>query len=60
MSHDPKEIADHLVQQHGENGAFQIAVENAIAMQNSGDNYALSIWRDVKRVLNSLREKPAA
>ncbi len=57
MSDDPQEIADYLIELHGENEALFVAVEKAIEMQNSGDNYGLSIWRDVKRNLASRQQK---
>ncbi|MCW9035451.1 MAG: hypothetical protein OQJ97_14625 [Rhodospirillales bacterium] len=50
---DPQEIAQYLIQQHGVREALLIAVEKAIAMQESGDNYGLSVWRDVKRELSA-------
>ncbi len=48
---DPQAIAEHLVQEHGLEGALDRATEGTTAAQNQGDNYALSIWRDVKRLL---------
>lgn len=51
MRDDPKQIAEHLLQQHGPEGALAHAVEMTQEAQRAGDNYALSVWRDVKRIL---------
>jgi hypothetical protein len=51
MNDDPNEIAASLVAQHGLDTARQIALDGVIDTQNTGDNYRLSIWRDVRRLL---------
>lgn len=51
MRDDPKQIADYLCQQFGSEGALAHAVEKTQEAQRAGDNYALSVWRDVKRIL---------
>lgn len=49
MTHDdPNEIADDLIQQHGLDGALSVAISSAAA---ANDNYALSVWREVKGIL---------
>ena len=48
---DPQAIAEHLVQERGLEGALDRATEGTTAAQNQGDNYALSVWREVKRIL---------
>ena len=52
MADSPKEIADQLVEEHGITRALQTATEGTTAAQHEGDNYALSIWREVKRILH--------
>ena len=50
--HDaPKDIAEYLIQEHGLDGALAAAIEGAILAQQDGDNYALSIWREIKAVI---------
>jgi len=49
MKHDdPNQIANDLVEKHGLDDAIKVALENAAA---AGDNYALSVWREVKEIL---------
>ena len=45
---DPNEIAEYLIQQHGLEGALDVAIRSAAT---STDNYALSVWREVKVIL---------
>ena len=51
---DPQAIAEHLVQEHGLGGALDRATEGTTAARERGDNYGLSVWRDVKRLLREL------
>ena len=51
MKDDPQEIAARLVHEHGLEDARDIALSAAIQAQQDRDNYALSIWREVKRIL---------
>ncbi len=48
---DPHVIAEYLVQEHGLEGALDRATEGTTAAQDRGDNYGLSVWRDVKRLI---------
>ncbi len=48
---DPHVIAEYLFQEHGLEGALDRATEGTTAAQNQGDNYGLSVWREVKRIL---------
>ena len=48
---DPKEIAMHLVKENGIGRARQIAVEGTTSANEHGDFYRLSVWREVKRIL---------
>ena len=51
MSDDPNQIAEFLVQEHGLDRTLQTAIEGVTAAQEEGDNYSLSVWREVKRIL---------
>ena len=51
MRRDPSEIATSLIHEHGKVAAMQLALKETIKAQNENDNYSLSIWRDVKRIL---------
>jgi hypothetical protein len=48
---NPQETADYLLKKHGRHEAYAVAVKGAIDAQEAGDNYRLSVWRDVKRLL---------
>ena len=48
---DPQETADYLLKKHGQHEAYAIALQGAVDAQGDGDNYSLSVWRDVKRLL---------
>jgi hypothetical protein len=51
MSDDSHQIAKNLVQEHGLDRALQKAIEGAIAAQEEGGYYDLSVWREVKLIL---------
>ena len=52
MNDDPQEISKHLILRHRSiKAALAAAAEGAVAAQKKKDLYALSVWRDVKRVL---------
>ena len=53
MKDDPSQIADHLVQQHGIDGALEAVREGIAAAHESGDNYRLSVWREVTQTLKN-------
>ena len=53
MKDDPQEIANHLIADHGLDGAME-AVMNGITEAHEGnDMYRLSVWRDVRRILEA-------
>ncbi len=56
MTDDPNQIADHLVSQHGFEGAVKAVREGVEAAKGNGDNYRLSVWREVSRVLQAKKE----
>ena len=53
MNDDPTEIAANLVAEYGLDGAKQTALDGVMDAQRAGDNYRLSVWRDVRRVLGA-------
>ena len=57
MTNDPRSTADRLIEEHGLDGAIRKALEETLAAHGTGDNYALSIWRDVKRLLQERKAK---
>ncbi len=48
---DPHVIAEYLVQERGLERALDRATEGTTAAQEQGDNYGLSVWRELKRIL---------
>ena len=66
MNDNPGQIAFDLIEQHGVDGALQTVRDSIAVAHANGDNYQLSIWREVRRVLrDKLRnagseETPAA
>lgn len=50
---NPKEIADYLVQEHGREEAIEVAMQGVAKANASGNNYSLSIWREVRSLLKS-------
>ena len=56
MSDYPQQIAEYLVQEHGLDHALQKAFEGVTAAQKGGDNYDLSVWREVKQLLRNRKE----
>jgi hypothetical protein len=51
MREDPQTIAAWLVQQHGLENARVEVLASVMQAHEQEDNYALSVWRDVKRIL---------
>ena len=56
MNDDPSQIADHLIGQHGVDGALEMVREGIATAHANGDRYRLSVWRDVKRILQDRRD----
>ncbi len=56
MPDDPKQIANDLIREHGLDDALARAVAETIIAQEEDDNYALSIWREVKGILRERTE----
>lgn len=60
MNDHPSQIAGHLVEQFGMDGALE-AVRNGVAEAHAaGDNYRLSVWRDVRRILRNRQKAESA
>jgi hypothetical protein len=55
MNDDPSQIANHLIEQHGIDGALETVREGIEASHSNGDNYRLSVWREVRRKLRDKR-----
>jgi len=51
MRDNPDQLASHLIEQHGVDGALKAAREGIAAAHASGDNYGLSVWREVRLAL---------
>jgi len=51
----PSDIAECLVRDNGFDDAMKLASDGVIKAQEESDNYALSVWREVKAIL---RKKP--
>lgn len=56
MHHDATQIASELIQKHGVDQAIEIATTEIIASHRSGDFYALSVWREVRRLLRDRKQ----
>ncbi len=56
MNDDPSQIADHLIEQHGVDGAFEMVRDGIATAHPNGDRNRLSVWRDVKRILQDRRD----
>jgi len=48
---NPQETAVYLLKKHGQREAYAIALQGAVDAQDNGDNYSLSVWREVKYLL---------
>jgi hypothetical protein len=52
MRDDPRKIAVNLIKEHhGLELALERATEGIADAQEQDDNYSLSIWREVRRIL---------
>ena len=51
MKDDPIQITDHLIEQHGADGALERVREGIETAHTDGDNYGLSVWREVSWIL---------
>ena len=51
MRDDPSEIAKNLIREHGLDRARKMATEGTSVAKQEGDNYGLSVWREIKVIL---------
>lgn len=56
MTNDPNIIADQMIQEHGLDGALQTALEATQVSLEARDNYSVSVWREIKRVLKDRKD----
>jgi len=52
MRDDPNDTAQKLIDELGLKGAIEAAVDGITEAHQDGDNYQLSVWRDIRRILN--------
>ena len=58
LKDDPSDISEYLIQENGIDGAFQKASDGIMKSQKDDDNYALSVWREVKTILRNKKSGP--
>ncbi len=55
-SDDPVPIAEHLVAEHGIDGAVERVRQGIAEAHANKDFYRLSVWREVRRALRDLQD----
>ena len=55
LKDDPSDIAEYLIRDNGIVGAVQKASDGIMKSQKDKDNYALSVWREVKTILRNIK-----
>jgi hypothetical protein len=58
MRDDPSDISKYLIQDNGVDSAIQMADDGIAKAQQDGDNYVLSVWREVKTILRNKNDGP--
>ena len=58
LKDDPSDIAKYLIQDNGIDLAIQMADDGITKAQQDGDNYVLSVWREVKTILRNKKAGP--
>ena len=53
MRDDPSNIAKFLVEDNDIDSAIQMADDGIAKAHQDGDNYVLSVWREVKTILRN-------
>ncbi|MEX2616658.1 MAG: hypothetical protein WD767_11220 [Alphaproteobacteria bacterium] len=56
MNDRPDQIAGHLVEQFGLDGALETVRDGIAEAHAARDNYRLSIWREVRRILRDSKK----
>ena len=54
---NPIEIAEALVQENGLESAIQVMNDRISEAHQDGDNFSLSVWREVRRELAFMENK---
>ena len=49
----PPQIAKSLLEEHGKDRALKVVSDGIEDAHKKSDNYALSVWREVKAILRS-------
>ena len=49
----PSQTAKSLLEEHGKDRALKVVNDGIVAAHKESDNYALSVWREVKAILQS-------
>ena len=60
LKDDPSDIAEYLIQNYGIDHAIQNVTDGIMKSQKEGDNYALSVWREVKTILRNKKNAPVS
>ena len=60
MSDNPSQIATALVKQRGTDGALEMVRREIADVHAAGDNYRLSVWREVRRALQNQQNSTKA
>ena len=55
---DPSDIAKYLIEDSDIDSAIQMADDGIAKAQQDGDNYVLSVWREVKTILRNENDGP--
>ena len=58
MKDDPSQIASNLIAQYGIDGALTSVRQGIATAHAEGDNYGLSVWREVRRALRTKPDDP--
>jgi hypothetical protein len=53
QTRNSKQISDQLIARYGVHDAYTMALLASADVQMLGDNYALSVWREIKQTLLS-------
>ena len=56
----PHQIAEQMITEQGPDGALSAVRAEIEAAHHDGDNYRLSIWREVRRSIPDLAENDAS
>ena len=50
----PSQTAKSLLEEHGKDRALKVVSDGIVDAHKKSDNYALSVWREVKAILRSV------